>query len=138
MKVTRFYRDMVDTKEFRVAMEVTYWLRKKAEEDAGVARIFETWYRDLEMSALAYTIYKSGAEDIKAAVDNYEFLDLDQARDMNDDMICWLGVTAGEYFGLPDSKEKMEIIRECLVEFAEDTSVGYLSEIFERRGYEVV
>lgn len=140
MNTNEFYRTMTDTKEFRVAMEVAYWLHKKAEEDKEFANVFKNWYRDVEMSTIAYTVYKSRNENIKEAVDkilSYEEMDLEYPTG-DDDHICWLGVTTGEYCGLPDSEEKMEFIRECVIEFEKDLSVGYLAEIFERKGCKVV
>lgn len=139
MNTNEFYRTMTDTKEFRVAMEVAYWLHKKADENEKFSNIFSNWYRDREMMNVAYTIYETKNENIEEevnkmvdlALEGFNF-EVDVPID-DDELICWLGVTAGEYCGLPDSEEKMEFIRECVIEFEKDFSVGYLAEIFDRK-----
>ena len=125
---------------FSTAMAVMAACMKRASEDLQFKERIADWDRDVEFSALAFRVYgmlvggkyseSLVREHTLAVLDGEDIKRLPAPQD-NDDSDCWLGVTCGEYLGYP-TQNNFEIVEKALSEFANDLSVGYLSDIFDR------
>ena len=131
---------MFDENLFKTSMMVMVRCMELEKENKEIADWMEDWCRDVEYANLAYMVYSSignkepQKEEVFAATDRllgvggelnrYNSLSLSDKADSD----SWLGVTCGNYLGLP-TRETMDKVKLLLDEFMVMPKYGYLGEI---------
>ncbi len=122
---------------FKIAMATMARIKEMQKENSEIKELTEEWCRDVEFSAVAYAVAKQ-LDDIKydeQAIDRIitiELLKSELPAPADEcDFDCWYGIVSGDYFGRPQ-RDNLMTLKEAFKEYAKDTSVGYLSQIFDR------